>query len=372
MTSRLGLRLGLRCTALALGLAMAGTLVACAGSNSATSRMASGDAGTRTALLVFVDYKENVDPVASPATLRIAGAQGVSAWLEHHGLDVLTYPEIEPAMRKGGVRSADDLPSLFLETLGSDHSIDHVLVARLVIYRDRVLLLARGLACGTGLLQWADAAEVRIDAAIWSQETGAAQWTGVVRKLAGKLQARWSPIPSEDTASTVVLLPLRRIGVGELPAELANHALLRALLVSRHHRVLDPALVQTALRDQGHDPHLLDGSGRAEIVSRFAPSLILAPELVAFESTPSAAVRPGDEFADGEPSPNSTSRLPLYLQLLAIDVDTGQVRSANAVYLEPDDPVGLFGVSRKIPLARRFERGAEQITRSLDAKGGSI
>jgi hypothetical protein len=94
---------------------------------------------------------------------------------------------------------------------------------------------------------------------------------------------------------------------------------------------------------------------------------------VTFASRGAAGFPQAEQFGDDDvPSPVSASSSSLYLQVLTIDCETGQARAAEAVYLEPDDPVGLFGVLRQIPVARRFEDGARRIVRNLLARGGSI
>ena len=71
-------------------------------------------------------------------------------------------------------------------------------------------------------------------------------------------------------------------------------------------------------------------------------------------------------------SPISSARSPLYFQVLAVDCASGQVRSADAVYLEPDDAVGLFGLTRHVPLAKRFEEAAAEIVEQMQKRGGNL
>lgn len=326
----------------------------------------------RTALMVFLDYEQNVVPMASPTELRLAGAGSLAADLEARGQEVLTYPEIEPAMQSWGARSDLDLPAGLLATLVEKDAVDNVMIVRIILYRDRILLLARGLDATTGNLYWADAEEIQLEDEFWTdEETTIARWKGHITSLGKHLDERWTRTGSVDAGTTIVVLPLRPIGLGEQSAALASHALLGVLLSTGTYRIPDPALVQTVLRSQGLDPLALGHAGREGLQARFAPASLVAPELVSFESAPPSGVNLIEEDGN-DASPASASRKPLYFQVLGVDCGTGQVLGAEAVYLEPDNPVGLFGVSRQIPLARRFEDGAKRIVQNLRARGGSI
>ena len=333
-----------------------------------------GTESSRTALVVFVDYQDYVDPGVPAGELRISSAKSLAVVLEGSGHQIFTYPEIEPLMRRWGMRSPLDLPSGFLRELRSENSIDHLVVAQLVIHRDRALLLARGLESESGELDWTSAAEAAIDPDFWSDHEHAVQnWNELVTGLGEDLETRWSRDPAETEGPTLVLFPAESIGLAEESAALTTHALLGALLESRQYRIPDPGLVRDVLTSRGHDPSLLDRAGRAELTARFAPSALLVPAVVSFGAGPANGATLIEEFAfDDDRPPVSASRSPLYLQVLAVACDGGQVEAAESAYLEPDDPAGLFGILRRVPLSRRFEAGARQIVQRLQARGGSI
>ena len=328
----------------------------------------------RTALVLFVDSQDPMNPSISPKDLRTSSANILATVLERDGHQVLTYPEIEPLMRRSGMRSALDLPAEFLRELDSENWIAHLVITQLVIYADRVVLLARGLDIESRELHWADTAESSIAPDFWSDpERAIRNWNELMTGLGKSLGAQWSEEPSGMAGPTLVLLPAEPIGLAEQSAALTTQALLGALLESRRYRIPDPALVRNALTSRGYDPRLLDAAGRAELMDLFAPSVLLAPEVVSFEAGSRTGAAPiGEPESDGAPPPIAASRSPLYLQVLVVAGDTGLVTAAESAYLKPDDPLGLFGLVRRVPLARRFENAARQIVQRLQVRGGSI
>lgn len=333
------------------------------------------------ALLVFLDYEENVRPSAHPGEIRQAACAALSAELGRSGLTVATHPEVEPALRAWGVRSAGDVPHDLLHTLGAELGVRNVVIAQVVIYRQRLLLLARGLDRPSGELRWADIAEAAIPATFWTEENDAVgSWTEMVARAAADLAVHWgAPGATADLdvqdaldATRLAVVPLRSVGLDVRSASIAEHALLAALLAAGPYRIPDPGLVRTVLRTKGFDPLLLGPAGRTELVTWFDPVTVLAPELVGFDFWTAGAAGTG-EFVDEEgPSPQAAARTPLYFQVVATDGANGAVRDAQGVYLDPDETVGVFGFARKTELADRYAKAARQIVTRLEARGSTL
>jgi len=359
-----------RSTILLIGVA----LVISLGAGFGEPARADGREPSRTALMVFVDYEDRVEPSLPVSDLRLGGASGLGDWLEGQGHEVLTYPEIEPIMRAWQIRSALDLPYNLLPALGAEHSIDYLMIVRLVLYPDRVLLLGRGLARNSGYLCWASTVEISLPSEFWIQEEGTAEaWNNLIATASAQFTAHWPDAASETPGSTLVLLPLRPVGLGSESADIATHSILGSLLETKLWQIPDPAMVRSVLRDGGHDPRRLDEAGRAELSIWFDPVALLVPNLLSFETLVTRAV----PFVVEDAAPTKVAlaaeaKVPLYLQVLLLDCGTGRVRSAMAAYLKPDDPTGLFGFDKTVPLARRFEFGADQIVEKLKRTGGKI
>ena len=328
---------------------------------------------TPTALMVFIDYEGAVRPGISPTALRVQAANVLAASLSPDGEGVLTYPEIEPSMRVWGVRTAADLSNDLLHALGSEYGVETVVLSRLVVFSDRLLLLSRGIDRMSGTVAWATIDEAALGEGFWNPEHfDLERWRGAVAKLEphGKSTRNGQ---SAGEGATVLVLPLRPVGLSPHSGELANHALLHALLSSQRFRIPDPSLVRNVLRAKGHDPSMLDMNGRSELLTWYEPSALLVPDLLAFDSEPVSAPNAVDLGIEPvDLSPISSARSPLYFQVLAVDCASGQVRSADAVYLEPDDAVGLFGLTRHVPLAKRFEEAAAEIVEQMQKRGGNL
>jgi len=330
----------------------------------------------RAALLVFLDYEENVRPVAAPGELRLAAAQALASELGRGGTPFITHPQVEPAMRSWGVRSAGDVPHDLLHTLGTELGVGQVVIAQVVLYRQRLLLLARGIDRATGDLRWADVGEASIPARFWEERSDAGMWSELVTEAATNLNVSdgSAPVPaaSDATVPRLAVLPLRFHGLDAQSAAIAEHALLGALLATGHHRVPDPGLVRTVLRSKGFDPLLLGPAGRTELATWFQPAVILAPELLTFELWAAGTAEAEDFGEEDASTPTASARQPLYFQVVAVDGATGAVRDAQGIYLEPDDPVGLFGFERTKALADRYAEAAGRIVASLEARGSTL
>ncbi|MEZ4651499.1 MAG: hypothetical protein R3E97_22425 [Candidatus Eisenbacteria bacterium] len=330
-------------------------------------------AGTPTALMVFIDYEGAVRPDLSPTELRVEAAHALAARISPDGQGVLSYPEIEPSMRVWGVRTAGDLSNDLLHALGAEYGIETVVLSRLVVFSDRLLLLSRGIDRKSGTVAWAEIDETSLSDDFWKPgHLDMERWRSAVAKL-DPIGNRGPSGSGVDEAPTALVLPLRPFGLSPHSGELASHALLEALLSSNRFRIPDPSLVRNVLRAKGHDPSMLDVDGRNELLTWYEPSALLVPDLLTFETAPISSptiTEFGVEPADL--SPVSSARSPLYFQVLAVDCATRQVRSADAVYLEPDDSVGLFGLTHHVPLARRFEKAAEEIVEQLQKRGGNL
>ena len=123
--------------------------------------------------------------------------------------------------------------------------------------------------------------------------------------------------------------------------------------------------------ESGHWPRSLTPETRAEIQEQFTAKVILLARLVSFDQTPAT---PRDAFDDDdpitEPPYQLETRIPIHLSLLLVDSESGNVLTGSGAYLEPENPVGLFGILRDVRAATRLSKGiAPLVEKVLPRKG---
>jgi hypothetical protein len=220
-----------RRAALRLGVSL---LVACASAparaDAATEAPPPGSAlSGRHALLLFVAYRGNVPVPLHPTHLRRTASRHIADAFAEAGGTFVTYPDVEPLMRKWRVRSERDLGLPFLGELASAFDVDHVTVLKLVTYDDRIVLLGRTLSPRTGLLEWADVAEVVHGDDLWGNEADArAHLDELVPSGARTLLSGAAPV--RTGASPLLTLPLLPVGLDRGETDLAWQCLLGSLL----------------------------------------------------------------------------------------------------------------------------------------------
>lgn len=360
-------RFCLLCSLLALGLTAPGTTI-----YADSPARATPGRSQKTGLIVFVSYRGNFPPPLHPTELRLSGSRLISAALEERGQDIVTYPELESIMRQWRIRSDRDLSYEFLHALDSQFSVTQLVVAELVVHPDRLLILARGLLPGSGWLIWADVIEELSTLDVWADPSKArANWERIVGDAARKLAGRRGQEGVKPVAKTLVALPLKPVGVERGSADVMTHCLLSSLLDSGDWRLPDPALVVSVLQREGLNPLLLEDAAREALASQWDPYALLVPGLVSFHLTQRRSVR-GVEDRDEPRSAfyNPDTDQPFYLTIVAVDCASGQVVAGGSEYLEPEDRLGLFGISKNLRVARRFQKGTDRLVRHLTSKGG--
>ncbi|MBZ0267164.1 hypothetical protein K8I85_03345 [bacterium] len=329
------------------------------------ARTASHPLSGRHALLLFVSYRGNLDVPIHPTVLRrTSGERLANAFAAEEG-SFVTYPAVEPLMRKWRVRSERDLALPFLRELADSFDVAHVTVLRLVTYDDRVLLLGRSLSPRTGRLEWADVAEAIHGGDLWKDQAGAfARLDALVD--AGARALLQAPAPAlPDASPTLLALPLLPIGLGRGESDLAWQCLLHSLLRTGEWTLPDPSLVVNEMQHGGFDPRFLDPRGRDHLVNAFSASRLLVPRLTAFP-------RPGDTtnpaalvYEDMPVSAELQRRVPVLFTVSLVDGSSGAVVAGGARYLTSENATGLFGRTHQQQIIRRYQGGADQLVRTL-------
>lgn len=319
----------------------------------------------RSALVLFVAFPTNLYDFPDPTALRHLANRELAAALAARGRSVVAAPEIEPAMRTWRVRSERDVGPGFLGALGTEHGAREVVLATLAVYRDRVLLLARGLSPNSGRLGWVHSVEEPRD------ETAPADLDVVVAAAAVRLAEGCAPRGLGERAEDLVVLPPRPVGLDRGPADLAVHCLLRSLLATGRWSLPDPTAVVAALQDAGRDPYLLDAGARRVLAERFGAGRLVVPRLVAFPpNAPPAALAAlaRDDF--GASIPGAAPETSLLLSLVAIDTGTGRILTGETTYLAARNAAGIFGIARHDPLDARLQGETDRLVHALlDGEG---
>ena len=342
------------------------------------SSAAPAAASLRTVLPVFVSYPANLVIYPDATSLRLAASHALAAALAARGRDVVTYPDLEPIMREAGVRSERDVGPGFLDAMVTELGAQEVVIATFSIYRDRLLLVARGLSPSSGRLTWVASVEEPRSVTIDPDEERVAEDvpdpTPELSALAVAASTRLAAISGApgnggDAGATVVVLPLHPVGVDRGPASLALHCLLRSLLATGRWSIPDPTAVVSALQQDGHDPLLLDAESRLLLGERFGTSTLLVPRLVAFPPTvgPTAPIpASGGALEDsGAPDRAWSADVPMQFSLVRIDCASGRILSGEGDYLAAQSPYGIFGTFRRIPLDRRFQAETDRLVAAL-------
>ncbi len=325
----------------------------------------------RTGLLVFPSYRSRADIPVDPRQARLAACREMSDVLSAEGHDVVGYPEIEPHMQRRRIRSERDLSREFLAELANDFGIGRVVVARVVIYEDRILLLARGIDPASGTLEWADMVEEKGTPSL-RDEAAAEKGTfgGMVSRATRKLRTRGEGENETVIVGSVVLMPLRTFGFGRELADLVLQSLLISLLRDGRWRVPDPAIVVSALQGSGFDPLHLSRLSRREMARDFGTDALLIPRMVAYGGRRTTRSAPPGSPQLGRQTILTEGRNPVYLAAVLVDCESGELVSGRDLLLEPPDREGWFGVVREEWVVDRFRTGSENLVSSLlDSQG---
>lgn len=345
---------------LVLCLAGAVLLAASAG---AEVRERPGD-GRTSALVVFVSY-DGTAPLALGATgMRLSGSRILARSLQSLGYRVVAYPDVEPVMRRWRVRSDRDVDAGFLGDLVSEFAVDRLTVIRLDVYADRVVVLARAMAAGSGSVVAAEVIEEPCGDLWKDAEAAPANWNAAVERAGRRLAERWREfVPA--SAPTLAVLPVKAVGVAPGHADIAAFCLVRSLLEQGAWSLPDPSLVQTGMLEAGFRPRPLTAEAREDLRSRFSAAAVLAPDLVSFGLAAPRNEGVEDRGAGpGVPSQLET-RIPVLLTLVLVDTGSGRVLAGDGAYLKPESPEGLFGVVRHIRASGRLEKGTQSLVAGI-------
>lgn len=328
----------------------------------------SGDFPTQTALAVFVSYEGALPLPVRPGRLRLMVTDAMTEILEEGGHIVFTYPEIREQMKEWRVRRDGNISAQFLDALRA-RGAGRLAVARLIIYHDRMILLARVLSTDTGWLVWAGVEENESVASV-TEEPDVQSWEGDLKHSCRRLLDGWQRRPPAREGEPLVVLPAEADGVEPAPTDTAVHCLLGALLARGRWSIPDPAIVASELWNAGHSPSRVDAESRSLLASRFGSRMLLVPRLVSFERS---VVRP-TTVIDEEDRPSvaldKDLKMPIHLSVAAVECSSGEAVFAAHRYIGPESPEGVFGVVRSIRLSRRLQRGVNEIVKELARRDG--
>jgi len=332
----------------------------------------SSDGPETTALMVFLSYQGNHQLAISPTELRLVASRLLAARVEEGGRTVVTYPELDPVMRRWRIRSDQSLSREAMEAVAAETAADRVLVAKFVVYPDRLVALTREIEAGSGRLISAEVSE-QGGGDLWNDPQEARDgWNDAVGRVVAEIVGKRESRGLSGAEETLVVLPVTRVGVAPGHSDIALHCILRSLLRSGRWSVPDPWLVRSALWAEGYDPGALNTEARGYLAENFAAAALLSPRLVAFDQGGRARgpLLDEDEYGARDIALEPEARLPLHLSLLMLDCGSGRVLAANDTYLEPEDLLGLFGIVKKIRVAARLKSGSERLVSNMPDIGG--
>lgn len=325
----------------------------------------------RSALLFFFSNRSVYPLPIDPSHIRLSGQEILATDLEPYGYDFVPYLELEPLLQEWRIRSGNDLHFDFLAESSRELSLDRLMVADLVVYADRLLLLIRAIIPDSGLMAGVDVAETLIPPEVWDSSAGSqAAWDKEVAKISGELARRWLEVTPRKGQQTLVVLPVSPAGIEAAQADLSTHCLLRSLLRLERWVMPDPSLVVSSLLREGYDPKRLEPMARRSLMSRFNAESILQSHLLSYGiKTEQRGPRYESEDDDGAvgSSPRGV-QLPLYLALMMINGDSGRIIAAGAEYMEPESSIGLFGVIKGVMMSRRIQKGTDRLVSRLPYK----
>jgi hypothetical protein len=310
--------------------------------------------GARVATVVFLSYQSSGHPRFDPAALQAGCWDGLTARLHALGESEVSRQEMEPIVRRFGVRTNLAVSEDFLGALAAESGAGELLVFDLIVYADRILLCGRGVRTDTGRLDWADLEELPLGA-----EAAAAGTAG------DRLLLRWLERPlREESGPELFLLPVRTEGLEAATGRLIMGCLLRCLMGSPG-PIEDPGVTFSRLRQAGSDPGLLDGRARPALTAA-GPCLVLVSDIVAYDTR---AASPTQEFQEEEPAGPETALPAAALSVRLIDGESGDVRLAATEYLGMPPTHGLFGVARSVSLIERVQPAADRLVNAIRKKG---
>lgn len=321
-----------------------------------------------TALLFFISYQSRDVLPAPPSPVRAAGYRLISSEMEESGSGVVPWEAVEPFLQAWRVRSGNSFSRDFLMDISARLTIDRLLVATLTVYSDRLLLSGRSIQTGSGLVEWVDQVEIMFPAGSSdSGEKRGAGWERTLEKAVKKLFRGFGENREIPEGPELLVLPVTPVGTDRVQADLATGALFRSLVESRRWRLPDPAVTVRYLQDEGHLPHRMGEESRRLIETIFGVDEILVPGLYSYELEGTGSAIALDD--DITLSPAQSARHSLYWTLVIVDIGSGELVGGAAEYLPEQNPVGLFGVNRDLPLARRFGDAADRIVDRLIQSG---
>jgi hypothetical protein len=313
----------------------------------------------RTAAMVFLDSWRQVTLPLPVTSLRAQAEGHAEAWLAGGGRDVVPVAEVVASAGRRRVRSGAVLPPSFLAELGAEHGVDELVVVDVILEPARLVVMARGVGAGDGMLLWLQHHEQTIDqvlAGVDPPVEQAALEAALQRAFAALiLPAGAAAVDHADVAPTL-LLPASAVGCTGREARLVTHCLL-ADAVSAGLRPVDSAVAVAALMDAGSDPHRLDRDACALLRQRFGARTAIRPQLVGYGDADAPSRRAigddPDELVAAVSSLHSFT-----LNLFGLDLADGLLTGGAAVHVVHQGRVGWFGVPDRTSLLERLTAAA--------------
>lgn len=325
--------------------------------------------GSRVAIVLFLTSQVPSSPAFDVGALHAGCWDLIAAGVHGLGHGEVPRTEIEPLVRRWGVRTALLASEGFLKEVAAGCDAGEILICDLIVYADRLVLCARSVRTGTGQVVWADLEDVRLPQAA-AAERGFAQqcWLDASEDAGRRLLGRWSSrVAREDRRSSLFLLPIRTEGLEIAVGRLVTCCLLRSLLESPERGIEDPGVTFSRLREAGVDPQLPDLRTRSVLGGLGAPSVVLVGDLVAYGF--SEGVEHAPLFDEGG-AVNSVTPIPASaMSVRLVDIDSGIVIFSATEYIGIPSTRGLFGVVRDVPLLQRVQPVTDRLVHAAMQKG---
>jgi hypothetical protein len=303
---------------------------------------------TTVALLLSISGRpQGVVPVPV-SEIRAEVCNQFSATLSQRGFQVVSQETMLNLRREWRVRDGRVIPPGFLDVLADSLEVDLVMVADLVVLRNRVLMTARYVDTASRVMRGVSVTEWDIQP---QKDGSGAEWLSAAGKASAAAAA--ARLQEMDPARRRALIfEARAVGCPASVALIASHVLYAYYLEHGDRLLIDPAATNATLIAAGHSPRQLGADARARLRATYDCRGLLIPQLISYapKRRSPAQIAQYDELTNQQ-EPVITD---FALSLRLVDLNTGAITVGKEVFLAVPEPTGWFGVPRDNTLMKRF------------------
>jgi len=299
--------------------------------------------------------------------MRAAVSNQFITTLSEQGFTVVPQEKMLAVRREWRVRDGRSIPLGFMENLVDSLAVEILLVADLIVQHDRLIMTARYLNPASAILLKVNMTEHLIAQFPGDVAEGAGvEWLVGAREVS-KIVADASMTSMAEPDSTkgpLLILDTQPVGCSASVTLIANHALLKSYVEQGDSVLIDPSVVNSALRDAGFSAKYLGVDARALLLKTFAARNLMVSGLTSYSP---ASKNRGKFYEDDETLDWAGPLLTDFaMSLRMIDLETGSITAGKEVFLAASDGVGWFGVRRKDTLMIRLKVTADRLWSDLN------